>query len=68
MFRGDIAFAHDPIISGYDTVSIGDNNYINLFFSNPYLKQNSMTADKEDSPFYIMFYVNDPEEYKKIYI
>ena len=65
MFRGDIAFAYDPIISGHDTVSIGDNNYINIFFSNPYLKQNSMTPDKEGSPFYIMFYVNDPEGVQK---
>ena len=65
MFRGDIAYAFDPLVSGYDMISIGDKNYINLILSNPNLKINSITPDKEESPFYIMFYVNDPEGVQK---
>ena len=38
---------------------------INLILSNPYIKPNSMTPDKEDSPFYIMFHISDPEGVQK---
>ena len=65
MFRGDISYAVDPILSGYETISIGDNTSLNLIFSNPYIKLNSMVPDKEDSPFYIMFYIYDPEGVQK---
>ena len=65
MFRGDINYAIDPLISGYETIPIGDKNYINLILSNPNLKINSITPDKEESPFYIMFYVYDPEGVQK---
>ena len=65
MFRGDVSFATDLMISGYDTISLGDNTYINLIISNPYIKSYSITPDKEDSPFYIMLYIKDPEGVQK---
>ena len=69
MFRGDISYAHDPLLSGLETISIGEANSINLVLSNPNLKANSMIPDKSESPFYIMFYINDPEGVQKdIYI
>ena len=65
IFRGDISYAFDPILSGYETIPLGDNTQINLILSNPYLKFNSLIPDKEKSPFYIMFYINDPEGIQK---
>ena len=65
IFRGDVSFAIDPILSGYNTAPIGDKNYINLILSNPYMKPFSMKPDKEDSPFYIMFFVYDREGIQK---
>jgi hypothetical protein len=65
MFRGDINYAFDLLSSGYDTIPIGDSTNINLILSNPYIKPYSMTPDKEDSPFYIMFHIYDPEGVQK---
>jgi hypothetical protein len=65
IFKGDVTFAADPIISGYETIPLGDQNYINLILSNPYIKSYYMKSDKEDSPFYIMFYVYDEEGVQK---
>jgi len=65
MFRGDVSYTFNPILSGYSTVPLGDQKQINLILSNPYLKLNSMVPDKENSPYYIMFYVNDPEGVQK---
>ena len=65
IFKGDISFATDPILNGYETMPIGDKNYINFILSNPYMKPFSMKPDKEDSPFYIMFYVYDREGVQK---
>ena len=65
MFRGDISYAVDPIVTGYEMMPIGDGKSINLILSNPNLKINTMTPDKSDSPFYIMFYVYDPEGVQK---
>jgi hypothetical protein len=65
MFRGDVSYTFNPILSGYATCPLEEQNQINLILSNPYLKLNSMVPDKENSPFYIMFYVNDPEGVQK---
>lgn len=65
MFRGDVSYTFNPIISGYSTIPLGEQNQINLILSNPYLKLNSMVPDKDSSPYYIMFYVNDPEGVQK---
>ena len=65
MFRGDVSYTFNPILSGYVTCPLEEQNQINLILSNPYLKLNSMVPDKENSPFYIMFYVNDPEGVQK---
>ena len=65
MFRGDVSYTFNPILSGYTTIPIGEQNQINLILSNPYLKLNSMVPDKDNSPFYIMFYINDPEGVQK---
>ena len=65
IFRGDESYATDPIISGYDTRSLGEATNLNLVLSNPNIKTNSMTPDKEDSQFYIMFYIYDPEGIQK---
>ena len=65
MFRGDVSYTFNPILSGYATCPLVEQNQINLILSNPYLKLNSMVPDKENSPFYIMFYVNDPEGVQK---
>jgi len=65
IFRGDINYAIDPILSGYETKPIVEYLRINFILSNPYIKANSMKPDKENSPFYIMFYVNDPDGIQK---
>ena len=65
MFKGDVNYGIDMLLSGYETVPLTEQNSINLVLSNPYLKSNSMIPDKEDSPFYIAFHVNDPEGYQK---
>ena len=65
MFRGNVYYAVDPLLSGYETIPLGDNTNINLILSNPYIKAHSMVPDKEDSPFYIMFYIYDPEGVQK---
>jgi hypothetical protein len=65
MFRGDVSYTFNPILSGYTTIPLGEQNQINLILSNPYLKLNSMVPDKDNSPFYIMFYINDPEGVQK---
>lgn len=65
MFRGDVSYTFNPILSGYATCPLEEQNQINLILSNPYLKLNSMVPDKENSPFYIMFYVNDHEGVQK---
>ena len=65
LFKGDISFATDPIYSNYDYVSIGRGIRVDLMFSNPYNKPYSMKPDKEDSPFYLMFYIYDPEGIQK---
>ena len=65
MFRGDVNYGIDMLLSGYETIPLTNKNAINLVISNPYLKSNSMIPDKEDSPFYIAFYVNDPEGIQK---
>ena len=65
MFRGNVYYAVDLLLSGYETIPLGDNTNINLILSNPYIKAHSMVPDKEDSPFYIMFYIYDPEGVQK---
>ena len=52
--------------SGYKTISADKSkNSITLILSNPYMKINQMISDKEDSPFYISFYVKDTEGKQK---
>jgi hypothetical protein len=65
MFRGDVSYTFNPILSGYSTIPLGEQNQINLILSNPYLKLNSMVPDKDNSHFYILFYINDPEGVQK---
>ena len=66
IFKGDINYGIDMILSGYDTIPLSSNKYlINIILSNPYIKSDSMKSDKEESPFYIAFHVDDPEGYQK---
>ena len=65
MFRGDINYAIDILSSGYDIIPIGEKPIINFILSNPYIKPYSMTPDKEESPFYIMFHINDDQGIQK---
>ena len=65
IFKGDLNYGIDMIKSGYDTIPLSSKNSINFILSNPYLKYNQMISDKDNSPFYISFHVNDPEGYQK---
>ena len=65
IFKGDLNYGIDMILSGYDTIPLSNKNTINFILSNPYIKYNQMISDKNDSPFYISFHVNDPEGYQK---
>ena len=66
LFKGDINYAEDMLKSGYKTISADKSkNSITLILSNPYMKINQMISDKEDSPFYISFYVKDTEGKQK---
>ena len=65
IFRGDESYAFDPIVSGYDTRALGNAKNLSFVLSNPNIKTNAMTPDKEDSQFYVMFYIYDPEGIQK---
>ena len=65
MFRGDINYAIDILSSGYDIIPIGEKPIINIILSNPYIKPYPMKPDKEESPFYIMFHINDEQGIQK---
>ena len=70
LFKGDIKYGFDLKNSGYRTIaSDKTKNNINLILSNPYTKGNPMISDKTDSPFYVLFYVNDIEgKQKDLYV
>ena len=66
LFKGDTNYPMDMLLSGYETMHLPENKYnINIILSNPFLKSNSMIADKTDSPFYLAFYVEDPDGKQK---
>ena len=65
MFRGDINYGIDMLLSGYEANIPPEKNTINLVLSNPYLKSDSMVPDKQESPFYIAFHIIDTEGYQK---
>ena len=65
LFRGNSYYGTDMGLSGYETIPLGSQNKINIILSNPYIKHNIMDPDKDDSPFYIAFYVKDTDGYQK---
>ena len=66
LFKGDTNYPMDMLLSGYETIPLSENkNSVNIILSNPFLKSNSMIADKTDSPFYLAFYVKDPNGNQK---
>ena len=66
LFKGDIKYGYDITKSGYKTIAPDKTKKnTNLILSNPYTKINPMISDKTDSPFYVMFYVKDPQEKQK---
>ena len=70
LFKGDINYGYDITNSGIKTIAPDKTkNNINLILSNPYTKINPMISDKEDSPFYVLFYVKDTEgKQKDLYV
>ena len=66
LFKGDTNYPMDMLLSGYETIPLSqDKNSINIILSNPFLKSNSMISDKKESPFYLAFYVKDPNGRQK---